>query len=67
MQPPHVRIHHPEGVATLFLGVSFLQFHEVAFADVPGVGVVQVSAEQIQGERVTLHILDQLLKFVQRW
>ena len=39
----HVGIHDAEGVAALLLGVGFLELHEVALADVAGVGVAQVS------------------------
>ena len=64
-QPPHIRIHHMEGVVPVFVfGVGFLQLHEVALADVPGVGVAQVSAEQVQGKGVAFHVFDQLLEFV---
>ena len=48
LEPLHIRIHDAEGVAALLLGVGFLELHEVAFADVAGVGVAQVAAEQVQ-------------------
>ncbi len=62
LEPPHIRIHDAEGVAAQILGVGFFELHEVALADVPGVGVVEVSAEQVQGERVAFHVFHQLLE-----
>ena len=53
-------------MAPLLLGVGFLQFDEVSLADVSGVGVAQVAAEEIEREGVTLHVLDELLELIQQ-
>ena len=49
-------------MAALFFGVGFLQLHQVTLADVPGMGVAQPGAEQIQCERVAFHLLHQRLE-----
>jgi len=49
----------------LLLVVGFLQPDQIATANVTAVGVAQVAAQQVQGQRVALNLLDQRLEFVQ--
>jgi hypothetical protein len=63
LERSHVGIHDAESMAALFF-VSFLELHQVAFADISGAGIVQPSSEQGQCERVALHVLDQCLELL---
>jgi hypothetical protein len=47
LKPPHIGIHDSESVAPLRF-VGFFQIHQVALADIPGVGVAQPSAKQFK-------------------
>jgi hypothetical protein len=64
LEPLHVSIHDAESVATQFVGIGLFELHQIALTDVPGVAVAQVAAEQVQGERVAFHILDQFLELI---
>ena len=51
-------------MAGLFLGIGLSQLHPVALADVAAMGIAQIGSEQVQRQRMTAHILHQLLEFI---
>ena len=58
-QPFLIGGHRSEGMPALDFGIGFLEPDAVALPDVALVGAQQEAAEQIQRQRVALHVVDQ--------
>ncbi len=62
LQPLHIGLHRPEGVAALDLRVRFLKADAVAAADVAVEGPHEELSEDLQGQGVAVHVFHQLLE-----
>jgi hypothetical protein len=66
LEPTHICVHSPEGVAALFLGVRLLKPYPAALADVAAIGVAQIAADQVEGQRVAPDVRGKLLALLPR-
>ena len=62
LHPLHIGLHRPEGVAALDLRIRFLEADAVAAADVAVEGPREEVSEDLQGQRMAVHVFHQLLE-----